>query len=464
MPSSKVIPIPMSLERTGLLPAYQNILSVLSSKTSPAYHTKTGVYKVALDILRARLEEHGKAESIQRIHRGRKARRDLEEKKEAAVRLQGVARVRKAKKDVGDRRSQNAAATKMQAVQRRRNDAARVKEMKEQKGAAVRLQSIQRGRATRRDVKDKAEKERGMREEEEREKEGAATKVQSVFRRRESMKEVEGIKEMNEMNGAASALQKNVRSRQAKLEFQEKRAAVGKLQAAERGRKGRKKAEMMQASYKGASVLQARVRGSNGRKDARQAQRMSALRPVGEICVGDVVKAKLMGEAIWCEGIVIARSGEGDGGVELDEWDIDFGEGEVQEHVPSSSMRKVLTWDALEIGDFVKAPVPGLRGLKADAEIQSLDRIGLDGKQYYTIKFTEDDEVSHDVCIDDLVKCASKRMKAVVMWKKGGNAIKAISAFSDKKWGAYRRLSTVEAGIAAKMRRNSKDGINPNKQ
>lgn len=89
MPSSKVIPIPMSLERTGLLPAYQNILSVLSSKTSPAYHTKTGVYKVALDILRARLEEHGKAESIQRIHRGRKARRDLEEKKEAAVRLQG---------------------------------------------------------------------------------------------------------------------------------------------------------------------------------------------------------------------------------------------------------------------------------------------------------------------------------------------------------------------------------------
>jgi hypothetical protein len=88
-PSSKVTPVPASLERTGLLPAYQNILTVLSSKTSPAYHTKTGVYRVALEILRGRLEEHDKAESIQRVHRGRKARRDWEEKKEAAVRLQG---------------------------------------------------------------------------------------------------------------------------------------------------------------------------------------------------------------------------------------------------------------------------------------------------------------------------------------------------------------------------------------
>lgn len=89
MPSSKVSPIPPSLERTGLLDAYQNILTVLSSKTSPAYHTKTGVYRVALDILRGRLEQHGKAESIQRLHRGRKARKDWEEKKGAAVRLQG---------------------------------------------------------------------------------------------------------------------------------------------------------------------------------------------------------------------------------------------------------------------------------------------------------------------------------------------------------------------------------------
>jgi len=216
--------------------------------------------------------------------------------------------------------------------------------MKEERRAATTLQSVQRGRTARRSVSKRSEMERVRKEEEEREKDGAATKVQSVFRRRESTKEVEGIKEMKEMNGAASSLQKNIRSRQAKLEFEEKKRAVGKLQAAERGRKGRKKAGTMQVSYKSATTLQARIRGTNGRKDARQEQRMSALKPMDEISVGDVVKAKLMGEAIWCEGIVIARSGEGDGGVELDEWDIDFGEGEVrfnEERVDTKSKQNI---------------------------------------------------------------------------------------------------------------------------
>ena len=93
MPSSKVAPVPPSLERTGLLPTYTDILTVLSSKTSPTWHTKTGVFRVALDILRGRLEEHKHITSIQRLHRGRKARKDWEEKKEAAVRLQGVSTV-----------------------------------------------------------------------------------------------------------------------------------------------------------------------------------------------------------------------------------------------------------------------------------------------------------------------------------------------------------------------------------
>jgi len=124
-------------------------------------------------------------------------------------------------------------------------------------------------------------------------------------------------------------------------------------------------------------------------------------------------------------------------------------------------MRKVLRWDVLEIGDHVKAPIPGFRGLKGDAIVEGLDRIGVDGKAYYTIKFTEDEEIVKEVPRDDLIKSASSRMKAVVLWKRGGNAIKAISAFSDKKWGAYRRLSNVEAGIAAKIRRNSRDNITP---
>jgi hypothetical protein len=61
-------------------------------------------------------------------------------------------------------------------------------------------------------------------------------------------------------------------------------------------------------------VLQAAQRGEKGRKDARQAQRARSMDMVGDgkIHIGDVVKAKIAGEPLWCEGIVIGRSGEGD--------------------------------------------------------------------------------------------------------------------------------------------------------
>ena len=65
---------------------------------------------------------------------------------------------------------------------------------------------------------------------------------------------------------------------------------------------------------------------------------MRALRPIeGGIKVGDVVEARVQGSRIYCEGVVIGRSGEAQ---DLDEWDIDFGEGDVQEHVPSDCVRK----------------------------------------------------------------------------------------------------------------------------
>ena len=446
MPPSKDSPIPNSLDSTGLLPAYKQILTCLSSKPNvPAYQTKAGVYTVALGVLRSMLKSHYGAAKVQSLQRGRVARREvgkrLRERDQAALKVQGLDRVRRAKKEVQERRERKSAATRVQALTRRKSGEKKLEAMKKEREAAVALQSVVRGHNAR--VVHKQESEKSQ----------AATRIQAGFRMRESTKEAQGRRELRSMNESAIKLQAARRRQVASQDLIDRKAAARKLQRIERGRRGRKSAMTMKAEYKSARSLQARFRGAMGRREARQEQRMTSMAPVTEVCVGDVVKAKLMGEDLWCEGIVIARSGEG-GGVKLDEFDIDFGEGEVQEHVPTSSIRKVYSWDTFEIGDCVKAPLAGFGGIKVEAVVKNVERTDYEGMNYYTVEY-DDGELSKNVPQSALTKCTSKRMKAVEMWKKGGNALRAISAFSDKKWGAYRRLSAVGLNEGRRSRRNS---------
>ena len=100
----------------------------------------------------------------------------------------------------------------------------------------------------------------------------------------------------------------------------------------------------------------------------------------------------------------------------------------------------------IEVGDHVKAPIPGFPMMKADAEVTKYEGENSSGEMMFTIKFGDDEVVEH-VSQNVLTKATSNRTKAVLMWKKGYSAVKAVGAFSDKKWGAYRKLSTVNTMI-----------------
>jgi len=69
--------------------------------------------------------------------------------------------------------------------------------------------------------------------------------------------------------------------------------------------------------------------------------------------------------------------------------------------------------------------------------------IGFAGDKKYNIKF-EDGEIANDVPLSSMTKVSSTRTKAVQQWHKGTNALSAVNAFADKKWGVYRRLSVSQ--------------------
>ncbi len=436
------------LEATGLLHMYTEILSLLSS-SSPHRLTRAEVFALAASVVEDKGGQWAGASKIQAIHRGRKDRiaaRESIEKHRAAKKLQSAKRGADARVRVKEKREEkvnNSAATKLQSVYRGGKDRAVVGERREQHAAARKLQSVKRGADARSRVQGmKSEK----REREHQEAitgtkgEEAATKVQAHLRRKSAAKLVENMKDDQEKDQAASKLQSIQRGRSMRKRRESESKAAGVLQAAERGRKGRQEAKQKTGEHRASVTLQAHVRGAEGRAKARQAQRELAMRPVDPISVGDVVKAKIQGEPLWCEGIIIGRSGASD----LDEFDVDFGDGDIQEHVPASSIRKMFNWDILEIGDNVKAPVPGFPMMKGEAVVMAFEGTRPDGMNTYTIKF-DDDEICEGVPQNDLTKAASNRTKAVMLWKKGGNALKAVSAFTDKKWGAYRRLSVLQS-------------------
>ena len=428
----------------GLPQAYRSILLSLSTTAPPStLASKKQIYLHAAAVLQSLSATHNSASKIQSITRGKTARKSVSVKKldnarqsDAAIKLQSIQRGRQGRyHHLNERKKRDDfAKVRMQAEQH-------VAEQKEQHLATTKLQAIQRGRMGRKEsIRKKDDKhsadvngEKGAK---------AATILQNVHRRKSAVAITSKMKEEKELEAGARKIQSLQRARTGKKEFEEKQGAVAKLQAAERGRMGRKKAKAATSEYKSAAILQARKRGADGRVEARQVARARAMEPVGDgmIHIGDVVKARIAGEPLWCEGIVIGRSGEGN----IEEFDIDFGDGEVQEHVPMKSIRKIFHWSTLEIGDHVKAPVPGFAFMKADAEVVVYEG-DAGGVARYTIKF-DDGEIAEGVPVGDLIKATSSRTKAVLMWRKGFQTVMAVSAFTDKKWGAYRRLSTVGAG------------------
>ena len=65
------------------------------------------------------------------------------------------------------------------------------------------------------------------------------------------------------------------------------------------------------------------------------------------IQVGDIVKAKAPGEALYFEGVVMDINRDGS-------YEIDFGE-EDEEYARCTAVQKVLTWNSIEVGSHLDA-------------------------------------------------------------------------------------------------------------
>jgi len=402
------------------------------------YRSRQAVFDYAAGMLESEAERWRAATSLQKVGRGSAARREARERVEAATRLQSVQRGRRGSERASSRRKeveeQVGAAGKLQSVQRgrvaRRRVDERREERREQSGAASKLQSVQRGKLGR-----KAAEEKRVRVEEEK---AAVTKLQSIQRGRLSKKKVELKREERDGGAAATKVQQIQRGRLARREMLEKQESAKKMQSIMRGKKAREGTKMKKKENVASTKLQAVHRGGEGRKLARQKSRARSMDPLADpVDIGDIVKASLAGEGLWFEGVVIGKEGM--------ECDIDFGEGDVQEHIPISSVRKVSHWDILEVGDQVKAPVPHMPSLKCDATIAAYAGELPGGDILYKVQFDDGEEAV--LMKAEMVKVMSNRTKAVYLWHKGKNAVSAAGAFGDKKWGAYRRLSSAALNI-----------------
>ena len=273
-------------------------------------------------------EETAAATKIQSMQRGRAARKEVAQKREAkrdkeagvgadtkretaaATKIQSVQRGRAARKEVDERRQAKArtaetekaqpdqeqhAATKIQSIQRGRAARKEVDNLRSQRqakpdvtadtpppplpaddspgaaereaAAATKIQSMQRGRAARKEVMQKREakhKEAGIGSDTKRET-AAATKIQSVQRGRAARKETD--KRRNEQKTRLEATQKD-------LCAEEEHAAATKIQSMQRGRQARAEAGRMRqaktttatsSTVRAALRIQRTARGYTGR-------------------------------------------------------------------------------------------------------------------------------------------------------------------------------------------------------
>ena len=443
------------LNSTGLLQGYREVLTALSSAPSHTLESKSQIYELAIKTLSEFRDEWKGAGTIARIQRGRKGRKEADMLKQtkqhednAATKLQSSRRASVAKLRVNKLRKErdDNAAGMLQKIHRGNQSRQTVAKLKQQRedeiaarnnNAAIRLQSHARRRSSVGEFNLKKEEHQKKVLEEET---GAATKLQSMHRVKIAKKNVQRKKDGIVMEGAATRLQAVQRGKIERNTRKTEVKAVSAVQKIHRGNIDRGKYKEKKKQHKSAVLLQAQRRGGLDRARTRQKKREKSMLPVGDglIHIGDVVKARVGGDILYCEGIVIGKSGtEG-----IDEYDVDFGDGDVQEHVPRTNIMKVNNWDVLEIGDVVKSPVPGMGKLRCDAVVKNY--LGeINGEPTYDVEFA-DGEVAENIKHSLLVKVSSTRTKAVQQWHKGTNAISAVSAFADKKWGVYRRLSVSQ--------------------
>ena len=108
-------------------------------------------------------EQAAAAVKIQAVHRGKQARKELEEKREqeaAAVKIQAVHRGKQARKELEEKREMESAALKIQAVHRGKQTRMELrKEREEQAAAALKIQAVHRGKQTRMELRKERERD-----------------------------------------------------------------------------------------------------------------------------------------------------------------------------------------------------------------------------------------------------------------------------------------------------------------
>ena len=252
-----------------------------------------------------RIEKEAAALKIQAIARGRKGRaefnrkqqqieQDLREKEEAAIKMQNVMRGRMARKQVNRKREirqrqhEQAAALKIQSVQRGKKGRQRYRmkvQQKRESNAALAIQQKARSRM----AKAKVNKARKARDEN-----NAALKIQSIQRgkmgrRRFSQKKQEQdmlsmeseVLEQSRRDARNAELAQEAAERRALEEMEQKaaeEAATAKIQAAARGRSGRKKAERRRKALEEKKQREAAIRIQKLQRGKAARTRMEAQR------------------------------------------------------------------------------------------------------------------------------------------------------------------------------------------
>jgi hypothetical protein len=101
-------------------------------------------------------EMEAAATKIQAVHKGKQARKELQERKEmeaAALKIQAVHRGKMTRMELREKAEQEAAALKIQAVHRGKMTRMELREKAEQEAAALKIQAVHRGKMTRMELR-----------------------------------------------------------------------------------------------------------------------------------------------------------------------------------------------------------------------------------------------------------------------------------------------------------------------
>lgn len=143
-----------------------------------------------------------------------------------------------------------------------------------------------------------------------------------------------------------------------------------------------------------------------------------------ELVPGDVVEAKEAGSKLYFEAIVVGRTPE----TVKTHYDLQFSDGEV-ESVAAENIRKINSWNCVEIGDKVKVKEVDSR-MEYEATIVAME---MDGS--YTVSYgnhsgdysgtqgEDDDELEKGVTISRMRKIESHRSKAQERWIAARNVV-----------------------------------------